>query len=288
MKKRLNRMVIVGFFGIGAFRLLISVYGLFVPLENAEIYEENHTLFRNDVARVSEYQINDILNEEISSRGLFFERLVSTVNGNIAHYWEDEGRFKYHLTVPIHENYILFTAGLFLPRLFGKHEYCDFRRALERGVGLCSQHAITICGILEERRIPCKILGLSGHVVAMAEVENDKWWILDGDYGVIVPYDIQRVEEDPSIISPYYEGDLNYSDYAMETGAFIPLQRLVEIYGKEGNIVAEGVKGYSGPKCIIETVSYYAIWVVPFFYMLPLVCVEIFRNRLPRHTWLTK
>ncbi len=276
MQRGLSYSMIKVSFGIGIILLMINIYGLFIPFKNEAIYEEEHVFFKNDIDRSYEYLISDILNEEITDREDFFRKLVIAVNKNMAHYWRDDGRFKYNLTVPFYKNYLLFMASYFMPKVFKKYEFCDYRLALERGVGLCSQHAIVICGILEEKGVPCRIVALSGHVVAMAEVKNDKWWILDGDYGVIIPYDIVQIEKTPSLVVNYYKDKLDYSDHAIKTGSFIPLLRLVEIYGKEGNRILKGVKEYCNiKKWIIEKSSFYAIWIIPLILMLPLIIKKV-------------
>lgn len=107
----------------------------------------------------------------------YIVKLNNAINKGIAHYWADEGILKYNIRIPIYENYLLFLASYTSPRLFRKYEYCNYRKAVERGIGLCSQHAIIISKILEENGINSKIIGLSGHVVTMAQIhkENNSW-----------------------------------------------------------------------------------------------------------------
>ena len=62
----------------------------------------------------------------------------------IAHYWRDEGINKYYLRIPFWENYLLYIASYIDPEEYLKYEFYDYRRAIERGVGLCSQQAIIV------------------------------------------------------------------------------------------------------------------------------------------------
>lgn len=261
-------------FLIGLVLLLINIYGIFRPWGNDEIYSEQHSLFKTDILKSAKNDIDILLKQDsIRNRQEYFKSLVLAVNKSIAHYWSEEGRTKYALTIPVYKNWILWLKQFTNPHRFKYYEFCDYKKALERGVGLCSQQALIICGILKEKGIDCKIVMLSGHVVAMAEIETGKFWILDGDYGVILPYSISEIENNPAIVKPYYSGKLNYNNYSVSQNKNnpIPLNRIVEIYGKKGNAICNGVKAYKGEKIfLMEKRSFYLIWIIPFLLMLPL------------------
>jgi len=263
---------------IGIILLCINIYGLFRSLGNDSIYSEEHTLFENDIDINARALLEEVLHEEkITNREVYFQKLVKAVNKNIAHYWRSEGRTDYNLTIPIYENYFLWTEQFITPKRYKYYEFCDYKRALERKVGLCSQQAIIVCGILEDKHIPAKIVGLSGHVVTEAEVKEGHYWILDADYGVIVPESIKQIEKDPSIIFPYYKGKMNYNQFSIsqKQNNPIPLNRLVEIYGNEGNIVVDGVKGYCGDNYDFEEMTFYLIWIIPVVLILPFIILRM-------------
>jgi len=83
---------------------------------------------------------------------------------------------------------------------------------------------------LLEKNIPSFIIGLSGHVVLRAQTDanRDQWWVLDPDYGVIIPYDIDIIENNPKIIRRFYA----QAGYKLKTIAL-----LEKIYDKKGNVV---------------------------------------------------
>ena len=60
--------------------------------------------------------------------------------------------------------------------------------------------------LLKEKNINSKIVGLDGHVVATAQVDKmqNQWWVLDSDYGVIIPHNLREIEHNPKLISTYY------------------------------------------------------------------------------------
>lgn len=238
--------------------LSFNVAGLFIPLRDSNIYSEKSTLFKNDIT-LTEKQLLRLLERRETSNEIFVEKVNNTINKGIAHFWLDEGITKYNLRVPIYENYILFLASYVFPDSFKKYEFCNYRKAIERGVGLCSQHAIILSTILEKNGIATKIIGLSGHVVVMAEVDeyNDIWWVLDPDYGVLIKKNMQQIENDPKLILKYYI----QKGYDLKTA--LELER---IYGKEGNFMTNGVFHYCGSnKYYFEKFAYIGIWVIPLF-----------------------
>lgn len=212
MKKATNRILYLLFL-TGSVLTMINIYGVFHSLGNDAIYSEEHTLFKNDIQRNADSTIEKLIRQESTgNREEYCRELVTAVNNGIAHYWSEEGRTKYNLTIPVYENWLLWIAQFINPHKYRLYEFCDYKKALERKVGLCSQHAIIICGILAEKGIDCKIVGLSGHVVTMAEIRRGQYWILDGDYGVLIPYPMKQIEENPSIVEPYYADKLKYNN----------------------------------------------------------------------------
>ncbi len=288
MRKNLRNKIFLIAFISGMALLALNIYGLFIPLGNADIYSEQHTLYKNDVDKNAQSLLNEVINEKkITNREEYFKKVVLAVNKNIAHYWWNEGRVKYNLTIPIYKNYILWFKQFTDSRHYKFYEFCNYKRALKRKVGLCSQHAISVCGILEAKKIPCKIVALSGHVVAMAEVKTDKYWVLDADYDVILPYSIDEIEQNPSIIIPYYKGKMPYSNYALQKNekgesknAFvnaISLEKMVDIFGPEGNYVVSSVEKYCGDKYFFEEMSFYLIWIFALLLILPFVVVNLLK-----------
>ena len=133
---------------------------------------------------------------------------------------------------------------------------------------MCSQHAIIISEILKAKGIESKIIGLDGHVVATALVNktNNQWWILDPDYGVIVPHDIKQVEENPSIIQGYYSS----AGYSIKTNG-----KIINIYEKSGNKIIDGVRKYDpriksyALRYYVESITYFLKWVMPLLFIFP-------------------
>ncbi len=150
----------------------------------------------------------------------------------VVHYWPETGEAvdRYRLRVPVYENYLLYLASYIRPDYFEKYEFVSARKALERGIGLCSQQAMAVRGAMKRNGVPARIVLLSGHVVVTAEVDRGEWWVLDPDYGVVIPKSISEIERDPEIIRPYYRAK-GYGDRIID--------ELAAIYGPEGNRLYE-------------------------------------------------
>ena len=251
---------------IGIFLIILNLVGVFKSLRHADIYQ-----LRNDSKfgiELTEKQFHKELKQIWRSKesdSLTAVQVSNLVNRSMVHYYnpkenELQNIKKYNLRIPIYENYILFIRALNKSRnddtgLMGRrHEFLNWRKAIERGLGLCSQHAIIVSGILNEAGIQTKMIGLSGHVVATANVGDDKWIILDPDYGVNIPFSIQEIEGNTELIEPFYLAE----GYKTKT-----IDELKRIFGKEGNRIVENAKVYKGKAGEVESRSYWIIWVIP-------------------------
>jgi len=264
-------------FFIGAILICINIAGFFIPLKNPDIYQENKTGFRDDTTLSSKEAFALLESLDKADKKEYVTRVNDIFNRSIAHYWEDEGIKKYNISIPFHENWILASLQYVLPSIYKHYEFCNYKKALERGVGLCSQHAVALVDFLSQNNIEARTIGLDGHVVATAEVKNNEWWVLDADYGVVIPYNITRLQMSPDIIKQYYSGK------GMQINTTV-IENIAEIYGSEGNIIYPkadiGHVGYidcNWKKVIIEHVSYILKWLIPILLIIPFLYL-IFRK----------
>ena len=236
--------------------------GVFINLRNPAIYTDPNNEFPNDIT-LTEAQFYQALNKVSGNRVQILTQINALVNQGIAHNWHDYDIEKYHLRVPFYENFILWGSSFIYPALFAKYQFVDYHRAVERGVGLCSQEAFVLTGILRESGIKADIVGLDGHVVVTAPVDDAQktLWILDPDYGVVIPNDISQIEANPELVRPYYVA-VGYTTKKIDT--------LVGYYGGSGNKVTDGIIGYSRFRYYYEYASYIMIWVIPLILLMPL------------------
>ncbi len=233
-------------------------------LRNPKLQEELNRFNPGDVT-ISQDQVYEALDAEIPDRIEYLYQAADAIHNGIGQYWEDEGIERFNLRIPFHENYLLYMVGIVAPDRFQKFEFTDYQRAIERGVGMCSQHAIITAEALYERGWKTKMIGLSGHVVAsvLIDEDNDSWWIVDTDYGVIIPASIQEIEQSPELVGRHY-ADKGYSPDI--------IAHLERVYGSEDNFISDGygIGNYLLKTRYLEKASYILIWVIPVLLMAPL------------------
>lgn len=247
----------------GLFLLLLNVSGFFLNLRNQEIYAEQRIPdhFKTTLRRKEFY--DKIENAKIRPINEYLHLINDAVDERFAHYWWDEGVEKYNLRIPPSENFLLFLAGYLKPEIYRKYEICDVTKAIERGIGMCTQQSGVLSKILEENHVENTMWLLRRHTVVTAQASNG-WWILDPDYGVIIPHDEASVMRDPKIIIPYYK-EKGFDDNAIAT--------LVDIYGKDGPIGTNGTweqynEHYNKKFCDTERWLYIGKWTIPFILLL--------------------
>jgi hypothetical protein len=249
--------------------LIINIAGIFISLRNESIYQEKAGI------NLTETELYQRINKTVNNRKKYITNLNEAVHKGIAHYWRDAGINKYNLRIPFWENYLLFIASYLDPEEYLKYEFYDYSRAIERGVGLCSQQAIIVSEILLEKGIPSFIIGLSGHVVLRAQVDadRDEWWVLDPDYGVVIPRDIDIIEKNPKIIRSFYA----QAGYKPKT-----IASLGKIYEKtEGYVVRSepGAKGYRIKRYRAEHILYFLKWLIPCIFVFTSILLFIKKRR---------
>lgn len=256
------RILKLTLFVIGAFLLSLNIVGLFKTMRNPAVHDEEITR-RNRINDISiPYpEIKKLLvKQEGESDKDFAIRINTVVKDGFIHYWKKEGIDKYYLRVPPWENYLLWIASYVNPKRYERYEFTDYRKNLERGAGLCSTHSTIVKGVLNDHGIEADLLDIWGHVVVRAEVDKGEWYMLDPDYGIVVPHDTAAIHADPEIVRPYYaELASQYYEDAIDP---YTTDHLVKIYGRHGNKIYRVYNPW-------EKVFYRLIWIIPVALMAP-------------------
>lgn len=247
---------------IGIILLVINISGLFKTMRNPELYTLENTIHNrlNDVV-IKYPEINEMLKRKPNENNIDFAcRINSVVHDGFAHYWREAGVDKFHERVPVWENYLLYTASYLNPKKYRLYEFSNYKKNLERGVGLCSTHSTVVKGVLLDNGIKAELLDVGGHhVVVRAELNDTATYMLDPDFGIVVPCDTAAVTANPELArAPYSKmADLYYADakdpYVTDF--------VVEIYGHKKHVYT--IDNW------FESFSYWAIWFIPFLLMLP-------------------
>lgn len=256
----------------GLVLLAINIYGLFRTMRNPEIFNEEKTIRNriNDIT-IGYPEIKEQLKRKDNESDIDFAvRINKVVNDGFIHYWRAEGTEKYHLRVPIWENYLLYAASYLIPKRYERYEFSNYKKNLERGVGLCSTHSTIIKGVLLENGIKAELLDVGGHhVVVRAEFNDTSTYMLDPDYGIFVPHDTAAITANPELVrEPYKDMAALYYTDAVDP---YTTEILVKIFGDKKHT-------YSVDNWF-EYFSYWAIWILPFLLMLPFGII-LFRKKI--------
>jgi hypothetical protein len=256
--QNLNKILLI----FGLLLLGFNIYGLFKSMRNPAVYSEEKTL-RNRVNDISIHypEILELLKKKDNESNMDFAvRINKVVNDGFIHYWKEAGITKYHLRVPVWENYLLYFASYVCPKKYRTYEFSNYRKNLERGVGLCSTHSTIVKGVLLENGIKAELMDVGGHhVVVRAEIDDTATYMLDPDFGIVVPYDTAAISAKPELVRAAYSNmaALYYPD---AKDPYTP-DILVDIFGKKKYIYTVDNK--------FEYFSYWAIWIIPFLLMFP-------------------
>ncbi len=228
--------------------------GWLIPLRSPDL-EQSGSSFKGGVS-LSADTVRDRVDAACGEGPECLRVATRAVFEGVVHAWDDKDLDRFRLRISPWENLWLYVFSFVKPVHYRKYEYCDPAKALERGVGLCSEFAIILVGLLNERGVPARIRKLDGHVVAEAESATGIWWTLDANLGVVIEHDLAEIERTPALIRPYY-ATMGYAAKRIDN--------LVRLYGSEGNEPPLSVVGYCSPKkMFIEDAAYVIKWGLPF------------------------
>lgn len=257
----------------GLVLLGLNIFGLFKSMRNPAVYSEEMNQ-RNRIHDITiRYpEIIDMLRKEPDESDVDFGmRINKVVNDGFMHYWKSEGIEKYHMRVPLWENYILYFASYMNPEKYAKYEFSNYKKNLERGVGLCSTHSTIVKGVLLENGIKAELMDVGGHhVVVRAELNDTAIYMLDPDFGVVVPHDTAAITANPELVRAHYSqmASLYYPDAKDPYTTDI----LVDIFGdRKYTYEVEGN---------LEKFAYPAIWILPLLLILPFAISLIRKNHV--------
>lgn len=267
--KTFSKIILV----IGVLLIGVNIYGLFKTMRNPAVYSEEK-IIRNRLNDITiEYpEILELLKRKPNENNVDFGvRINKVVNDGFIHYWKEAGIDKYYLRVPIWENYLLFAASYINPDRYRMYEFSNYKKNLERGVGLCSTHSTVVKGVLLDNGIKAELLDVGGrHVVVRAELNDTATYILDPDYGIVVPHDTAAITANPGLAREAYKNmaDLYYPD-AVDP---YTTDLLEKIFGDKKHTYS--VENW------FEHFSYWAIWILPILLMIPFSLIQYRKRKI--------
>lgn len=248
----------------GALLLATNMWGVFHSLRNPDIVSDPDLPFRNDVTMTPREAREALVRRPGEDAGDYLRRATLAVQAAVAHYWDAKGADTYNLRVPFSENFILHILGRTWKGRFLRYEFSDHAKALERGVGLCSQHVVILAGYLAENGVESRIVYIDGHVVLIAR-NGEQWWLLDPDYGVVIERDYREAMEDLDGIR---------EAYTKAVGPAVA-DNLTAIYAKRVWMEFASVRAYHSAAAnnsfLLEKAAYVLKWLLPAVLMAPML-----------------
>lgn len=254
-------------FVLGIILLLLNVTGLFKSLRNEDLYSEV-TPYKDDLSIRFEEARKMWYREENESEKEFAARATMLINNAMAHYWRNEGIKRYHMRIPLWENYILRIKLWITGRK--KYEFRDYKKVIERGVGLCSQPCIGLKYLLNEYGIEADLWDLQQHIVVGVTFSDGTQYTLDPDYGYVIPQGMRELQNNPCLVREAYKN--HDAVYAPHVSEHKRTEDIVKMYTQDGNRIYHMKKSF-------EDFSYFAIWIFPLLLILPYSLTRL--NRKP-------
>ncbi len=268
MNKQFTTKII---FFISVFLLIVNLYGLTQSMRAGGLSDESHNVFKDDLKLSLDQfrnQIKRLKNEDDLG---YSRRMVDVISDGIAHvHWENIEGNKYHLQIPIWENYILWAMGYIHPE-YKRYHIRDYQKSMERGIGICGDTSMLMSTILYKNGISSKIIAFDrGHVVNSVSF-NGQSWLLDADYGVSIPVELNDLPNNSDLIKKYYgEAGFNKKEIAVVSGIY------------EGTYKKFNDTYHFGPKkMIFEKASYWLKWLLPIFGIILFYYIK-FNKRIPK------
>lgn len=202
--------------------------------------------------------------------GFFHDSFVHVRKDDVARSTVENRLLHFGMQVPAWENYILFLMAYTGLHTYRDYEFCDYRRALERGTGRCGQQSLSMVAYLGEFGFDTGFGHMNGHTVATARIGDGKWHVLDPDYGVVIPHSLEELSSNCELARPFYAAKYGPDGFPFD-----------KVYCNRPIKVAKGGADIRWRKaCPFERVAYWIKWLLPLMLMLP--AVAMFGRRVSR------
>ncbi len=236
----------------------INLYGLTQQLRPSYIFEDE-LRFPNDQA--SSYDVTlAYLQKKNNENDLSYAiRATKVVAKGLAHiHWLDYEPSHFNQLVPIWENYFLYFVGrgFDIPE-FQRYHFTDYKRSLQRGIGVCGDASMVLSQVLSLNNIENKIISFPGHVVVKIIIGDDAF-VLDADFGVVLPFLPSELKSNPK------ELEKQYMNEGYTLGDVVALNYAYQASFQSWN----GVQHFVTNKYYFEKISYMLKWPFPLFLIL--------------------
>jgi len=258
---------------VGSFLLMVNLYGLNRDIRVSD-FSDQYLRFPNDQPANFKDTLFELIRLKDESDIQYASRITHSVAKGVSHVeWLDFPAQQFNQLIPVWENYFLYLMGKFssIPE-YERYHYANYYKSLERGVGLCGDVSMIISQLLDKQNIDNKILTFPGHVVVTATFENGRQYILDADFGVVVPYSLAEIASNNTDIAQLY------LDAGYPRSDFNFFKNMYQQNFTEWN----GVQHFITKKYYFEKIAYWLKWPVPLF-MILIAVVMLHKIRASKH-----
>ncbi len=253
----------------GCLLLTINIYGLNKNIRVSD-FQDEYLIFPNDQPTDFNDTMGALIRLNDESDIEYATKITHVVARGLAHVdWLVYPEEKFNQLIPIWENYFLYFMGKFsgIPE-YERYHFANYRRSLERGIGICGDASMIMSQLLNKQNINNKILTFPGHVVVAATFENGKQYIFDADFGVIIPYRPAEFSTNSTEIAKLY------SDAGYPSWHFLLFQKIYKQNFNEW----DDVEHFITNKYYFEKIAYWLKWSAPML-MILLAAFMFFNNR---------
>lgn len=197
-RNRFLGIVLAALAVMGVVLLSINIYGLFQTIRKPGLGFEGPGELRfvpDSVWSYEESMLRVDRLRDIKDKDAAVERAMQVVNTALVHPdWYRVDPVEYRQLVPVWENFFLYFLGKFsgLPQ-FERYHFADYRRSIERGIGMCGDAAMVLSSILDTLEVENRIISFDGHVVVEYKDVDGHWHLADPDFGVLVDASVQQL-----------------------------------------------------------------------------------------------
>jgi hypothetical protein len=267
----MRKGIVLILFIIGIALIFINFAGFFISLRSPEVYQIPIQNGSDTIRIMDENKVIDIIDNTCVTNEQYVINVNNAIHRGMASYlYTPDAPDTYHLRIPIYENYILFLSSYITPPYFDQSYFQNYEflvnwgKAIERGVGYCSQQSIVVHDILKDKKnIQSDVIGLGDHVIVsvLVKPEKNEWWVLDPSYGVVIQQSLQEIHNDPHLIWNDYH-NAGYTNATIE---------------KLENSFQSPYGYYLSPLfySYYEEISYYLIWIIPILFMAPYIYYRV-------------
>jgi hypothetical protein len=253
MKKLITSLALTSI-GICSILLLVNFYGFTQALRPTNITVENLRFGDSDVSLSQAEYFEAVKRTADESDVEYSQRLTTIISQGTAHiHWERYDPKLFNQLVPVWENWILHTMGLFsgIPE-FERYHFANPYKSMERGIGICGDASMVMTQLLEENGIEASMLTFPGHVVVTADIDGSPY-IFDPDFGVVIPASAEQLNQNVNIVDGFYSN----AGYPASDDTFF-----MNTYNK-AYTTWDGPETFITKKFYFEKFAYLAKWLFP-------------------------